>query len=54
MDPDRTSEPGYTLPMVDDTGQDVGFEQANAVQRSMLLVAGTAPMGVLQPAPSMT
>lgn len=45
MDPDRTSEPGYTLPMVDDTGQDVGFEQANAVQRSMLLVAGTAPIG---------
>jgi len=39
--------------MVDDTGQDVGFEQANAVQRFML-VAGTAPMGVLQPAPSMT
>jgi deazaflavin-dependent oxidoreductase (nitroreductase family) len=47
MDPYRTSEPGYTLPMVDDTGHDVGFGQTNAVQRSILLVAGTAPMAWL-------
>lgn len=40
-------EPGYTRPMVDENGRDVGFEQANAVQRSVLLVAGAAPMAWL-------
>lgn len=33
--------------MVDDTGQVVGFEQANTVQRCLRLVAGTRPMAWL-------
>ena len=42
-----TADMGYLLPMVEETGVALRFDQANVLQRGMRLLAGTRPMAWL-------